>query len=69
MFGSFRGFASLIKTKILKSQHSEVLVSKTLGDEMKNVLDDATKMVNFIKQRLFTPECLTNCVKTWTNST
>jgi hypothetical protein len=27
-----------------------VLVSKTLGDEMENVLDDATKMVNFIKQ-------------------
>jgi hypothetical protein len=28
-----------------------VLVSKILGDETKNVLDDAIKMVNFIKQR------------------
>jgi hypothetical protein len=27
-----------------------VLVSKTLEDEMKKVLDDAMKMVNFIKQ-------------------
>jgi hypothetical protein len=31
--------------------HREVLVSKTFGDDMKKVLDDATKMVNFIKQR------------------
>jgi hypothetical protein len=45
-----------------------VLVSKTLGDEMKKVLDDATKMVNFITDQ-FTPERLKNCVKTWTNST
>jgi hypothetical protein len=28
-----------------------MLVSKTLGDEMKKVLDDPIKMVNFIKQR------------------
>jgi hypothetical protein len=28
-----------------------VLVSQPLGDEMRKVLDDATKMVNFIKQR------------------
>jgi hypothetical protein len=28
-----------------------MLVSKTLGEEMKKVLDDATKMVNFIKQK------------------
>jgi hypothetical protein len=28
-----------------------VLVSRTLGDEMKKASDDATKMVNFIKQR------------------
>jgi hypothetical protein len=40
-----------------------VLVSKTLGDEIKKVLDDSTKMVNFIKDE-FTPECLKNCVKT-----
>jgi hypothetical protein len=28
-----------------------MLVSKTLGDETKKVLDDAINMVNFIKQR------------------
>jgi hypothetical protein len=28
-----------------------MLVSETLGDEMKKVLDDATKMINCIKQR------------------
>jgi hypothetical protein len=28
-----------------------VLVSKTVGDEMKKVLNDATEMVTFIKQR------------------
>jgi hypothetical protein len=31
-------------------------------------VDDATKMVNFIRQRTFTPEYLKNCVKTWTNN-
>jgi hypothetical protein len=31
--------------------HREVLVSKALGDEMKKVFSDATKMINFIKQR------------------
>jgi hypothetical protein len=35
-----------------------VLLSKTLGDEMKKVSDDVIKMVNFIKQNQFTPECL-----------
>jgi hypothetical protein len=28
-----------------------VLVSKTVGDEVKKILDDATKMATFIKQR------------------
>jgi hypothetical protein len=52
-----RGFASLVKEEnydVVTTHyflHREVLVSKTLGDEMKKVLDDATKMVNFIKQR------------------
>jgi hypothetical protein len=46
-----------------------ILVSKTLGDEMKKVLDDATKVVNYIKDQ-FTPDYLKkNYVKTWTNST
>jgi hypothetical protein len=29
--------------------HKEMLVSKTLGGEVEKVLDDGTKMVNFIK--------------------
>jgi hypothetical protein len=38
-----------------------VLVSKTLGYEMKKVLDDATKTVNFISNKdQFTPYCLKN---------
>jgi hypothetical protein len=74
MVGSIRGLASLIKKENPDAVtthcfiHREVLVSKTLRDEMKNVLDDATKMVNFIKDQ-FTPGCLKNCVKTWTSST
>jgi hypothetical protein len=56
MVGSIRGFASLVKkgnpdvtTHCLI--HRKVLVSKILGDEMKEVLVDAIKMVNFIKHR------------------
>jgi hypothetical protein len=56
MVGSMRGFASLVKNEYPDVAahcflHREVLVSKTLRDEMKKVLNDATKMVNFIKQR------------------
>jgi hypothetical protein len=37
---------------------------------MKKVLDDATKIVKFIKPDQFTPECLKRKkVKTWTSST
>jgi hypothetical protein len=47
-----------------------LLVSKTLGDEIKKVLDDTTKMVNFIKQRpVHSRMFKKNCVKTLTNST
>jgi hypothetical protein len=56
MFVSIRGFTSLIKKENPDITthcfiHREVLVSKTLGDDINKVLDDATKMVNFIKQR------------------
>jgi hypothetical protein len=56
MVGSIRGFASLVKkgNPDITTHcfiHREAVVSKTLGDDMKKVLDDATKMVNFIKQR------------------
>jgi hypothetical protein len=46
-----------------------VLGSIALGDGMKKVLDDATKMVNFIKQRPVDSRMLKNWVKTWTKST
>jgi hypothetical protein len=56
MVGPFRGFTSFAKKENPDVTthcfiHRKVLLSKTLGDEMKKVLDDATKMVNFIKQR------------------
>ena len=57
MVGSIKGFVSLVKQEnpgIISTHcflHREVLVSKSLGDELKKVFDDATKMVNFIKQR------------------
>lgn len=62
MVGSITGFASRVKKEnpdvtTRRFIRRELLVSKTLGYEMKKVLDDATKMVNFIKDQ-FTPECL-----------
>jgi hypothetical protein len=57
MVGSIRGFASLAKKEnpdvvtIHCFIHREMLVLKTLGDDLKKVLNDTTKMVNFIKQR------------------
>jgi hypothetical protein len=56
MVGPMTGFACLVKKEnpdVVTThyfQHREVLVSKGLGDGMNKVLDDATKMVNFIKQ-------------------
>ncbi|XP_072909831.1 zinc finger BED domain-containing protein 5-like isoform X6 [Hemitrygon akajei] len=55
--GSMKSFVSLVKKEnpdIVTTHcflHREVLMSKTLGDDMKKVLDAATKMVTFIKQR------------------
>lgn len=55
MNGSIQSFNSCEKKNILRSQNTaffrEVLVSKTLGNEMKNVPNDAIKMICFIKQR------------------
>ena len=57
MVGSIKGFVSLVKQEnpaIILTHcflHREVLVSKSLGDELKKVFDVATKIVNFIKQR------------------
>jgi hypothetical protein len=75
MVGSIRSFASLVKREnpdVVKTHsliHREVLVSKTLRDEMKNILDDAIKVVNFMKQRPVHSRMFQNCVKTWTNIT
>jgi hypothetical protein len=41
--------------------HRGVLISKTLGDEIKKVLDDATKMINLSNKDQFTTGCLKNC--------
>jgi hypothetical protein len=56
MVGSMRGFACLVKKEKPNVTthcflHRKLLVSKPLGDGMKKVLDDATKMVNFVKQK------------------
>jgi hypothetical protein len=53
---SIRGFAPLVKKENAHVIahcliHRKVLVSKTLGDEMKQMLDDAATVVNLIKQR------------------
>jgi hypothetical protein len=64
MFGSIRGIASLVKKENpddVKTHcfiHREVLVSITLGDEMKTVLDNATKWLTLSNKELFTPQFL-----------
>ena len=57
MVGSIKGFATLVKAKnpaVITTHcfiHREVLVSKTLDEGLKQVLDVTVNMVNFIKQR------------------
>lgn len=57
MIGSIKGFVSLAKKcnkNILATHcflHREALVAKTIGPQLKNVLDDVVNMVNFIKMR------------------
>ncbi len=54
--GSAQGFVSRLKEKnpeVITTHcflHREVLVSKTVGDDLKQVLDITANMVNFIKQ-------------------
>ena len=58
MVGSIKGFVTLAKTannEIITTQcflHREALVAKTLGFQLKDILDGVVKMVNFIKSRL-----------------
>jgi hypothetical protein len=58
MIGSIKGFVTLVKEEnhdIVTTHcflHREVLVSKTTGDDLKQVLDVAVSIANFTKQRL-----------------
>jgi hypothetical protein len=55
MIGSIKGFVTLVKEKnpdvimVHCFLHREVLVSETIGEDLKQVLDVAVNMVNFIK--------------------
>lgn len=57
MIGSIKGFTSLVKKcnkNIISTHcflHREALVEKTIGPQLKSVLDDVIKMVNYIKMR------------------
>ena len=57
MVGSVKGFVSLVKKENpdLITTHCflcrEALVVKTLGEELKFLLDDGVKMVNFLKSK------------------
>jgi hypothetical protein len=57
MISSIKSFVTLEKEKnpdVIKTHcflHREVLVSKSIGEDLKQVLDIVVNMVNFIKQR------------------
>jgi hypothetical protein len=57
MIGSIKGFVTLVKKKkpdVITTHcfpHREVLVSKTIVEDLKQVLDVSVNMVNVIKQR------------------
>ena len=58
MVGCLKGFTALIKERqnpniitIHCFLHREALIAKTLGDELKKVLNQVIEMVNFIKSR------------------
>ena len=57
MVGSVKGFVSLAKKEnphLITTHcflHRENLIAKTLGQELKLVLESVVKMVNFIKSR------------------
>ena len=59
MIGSIKEFVSLARREnpnIVTTHcflHREVLVGKTLGSELKAVLDVVVKMVNYIKNKPF----------------
>ncbi len=68
MIGSVQGFVSHMKEKTLVITthcflHREVLVSKTIGDDLKQVLDITMNMINFIKQHSLKFCSLQSCVR------
>jgi hypothetical protein len=70
MLGSMRGFTYLVKKEspdVVTTHcllHKKMLVSKALGDGMKNVVGGATKWLTLLNKDQFARECLKNCVKT-----
>jgi len=64
MTGCLKGFVSLVKQinpQIVTTHcflHREALVAKTIGKELKLVLDKVVQMVNYIKQRPLKPRIL-----------
>lgn len=74
MIGSIKGFVTLVKEKkpgVITTHcflQREVLVSKTIGEDLKQVLDATVNMVNYIKQcplksRMFAKLCENNMQK------
>ena len=57
MTGSIKGFVSLVKKEnknVITTHcflHREALVAKTLGNELRSVLNEVVKMVNYVKSR------------------
>lgn len=57
MIGSVKGFISLVKERninIITTHcflHREVLIGKTLNSDLKSIMDEVVKVVNFIKSR------------------
>lgn len=71
MVGSIKGFVSLAKREnsdIITTHcflHREVLVGKTLGSDLKEVLNKVVKMVNYIKSRPLKSRQLPSFVHKW----
>jgi phospholipid N-methyltransferase len=69
MIGSKKDFVRVIKEKKQDVTttycflHQEVLVSKTIGEDLKQVLDVAVSMVNFINHA-YLQSCVKVCKKT-----
>jgi hypothetical protein len=54
MTGCLKGFVKEVNPDVVCTHcflHREALVAKTIGDDLKEVLETVVKMVNFIKQR------------------